>query len=234
LVSLFNITFMRKNAFLIILAITNILNACSSSRQASEITINKEKLNGRAFQKLFILVSTLDIEVRNRLETDLCAYAMEKGYASVKSLDLIPFSFETMKLPTKEEIEVKVKESGSDAILVVSMSRQEGSVTYTPGTNIKGSDQIVVGVLATILTRDKQGSTDQYSKPIPGVSTQGHYEKGKTNFVFQGTLCDGVTEDVLCMLPGQNIDLSDLDKQSKIYAATLINELEKGKLLRKK
>lgn len=225
---------MRKIAFLIMLAFIIIFNACSSSRQATGITINNEKLNGRAFQKLFILVSTLDIQVRNRLETDLSAYAMEKGYASVKSLDMIPFSFETMKLPTKEEIGMKVKESGSDAILVISMSRQEGSVTYTPGTNIKGSDQVIVGVLATILNRDKQGSTDQYSKPIPGVSTQGHYEKGKTNFVFQGNLCDGFTEEILCLLPVQNIDLSDLDRQSRIYAATLIDQLEKGNLLRKK
>ena len=112
---------MQKIHVATIFVIAFLMTTCSSSNKTSGVSVNKQKLNGRSFQKIFIEVATIDIEVRNRLENDLTATAISEGYAAVKSLDMIPFSLQEPKLPTKDEIELKVKESGCDAILILQL-----------------------------------------------------------------------------------------------------------------
>jgi len=225
---------MLKYTNLVLAATVISILSCSSPKEVTGITINNEKVNSRSFKKIFIVAATLDIEVRNKLETELAAIANTKGYNTVKSLDVLPFSFETMKLPAKEEIEKKVRESNSDAILILSLSRSEGAISYSAGIEMKQKDPILGNILAEILKRDNVANPDQYKTPIKGVSVPGHFEKGKANFTITGNLCDGITEEVLATIQGQNIDLSDLEEQSRSYAAMLINLLEKQKLLKKK
>ena len=83
---------MQKAHLLILLIIAFFLVNCSTPNKTSGGAVNKQKLNGRAFQKIFIEVATLDIQIRLRLENDLAGTFIAEGYAAVKSLDMIPFS----------------------------------------------------------------------------------------------------------------------------------------------
>ena len=217
---------MQKNPVLAILVFAFLMTTCSSANKTSGVSVNKQKLNGRSFQKIFIEVATIDIEVRNRLESDLTATAISEGYAAVKSLDQIPFSLQEPKLPTKDEIELKVKESGCDAILIVLLLRKEEAVQYTPGTVTKANSQFLAGILGDVLKRG--GNVN----PIPGVNIPGSFSHGDKNFILQSNLYDVPAEEMMFSFQSENIDISQLDKISKSYSATLIAQLKKEKLLK--
>ena len=216
---------MQKIQLLVIFAIAILMTTCSSSNKTSGGSVNKQKLNGRTFHKLFIEVATFDIEVRSRLENDLAATAISEGYAAVKSLDMIPFSLKEPKLPAKDEIVLKVKESGCDAILIVSLLRKSETVEYTPGTVTNENSQFLAGILADVLKRG--GNVN----PIPAVNTPGSFSRGDMNFILQSTLYDVPAEELMFSFLSENIDISSLDKVSKSYSTTLIAQLKKEKLL---
>ncbi len=58
-----------------------IFSACSSPKESTGSTsvwINKEAMQGKSFQKIFIVVMTADIQVRVKLEKDLAAAVIAK------------------------------------------------------------------------------------------------------------------------------------------------------------
>ena len=91
------------SAFLILLA------SCSTTKEPGGVWVNKEKIKGKSFSNIFIVVMTADLEARSVIENDLAVAAREKGYKAVKSIDVIPSSLKDPKLPEKEEIINKVK-----------------------------------------------------------------------------------------------------------------------------
>jgi hypothetical protein len=221
----FKATFMHKVQLLAIFAIAILMTTCSTSNKTSGASVNNQKLNGRSFHKIFIEVATFDIEVRSRLENDLTATAISEGYAAVKSLDMIPFSLKEPRLPAQEEIELKVKESGCDAILIVLLVRKGESVEYTPGTVTNANSQFLAGILGDVLKRG--GNIN----PIPAVNTPGSFSHGDMNFILQSNLYDVPAEELMFSFQSENIDISQLDKISKSYSTTLIAQLKKEKLL---
>ena len=218
---------MQKAHVLILLTIAFFLANCSSPKNTSGVSVNKQKLNGRAFHKIFIEVATLDIQIRLRLENDLAATLIGEGYAAVKSLDMIPFSLKEPRLPTKEEIELKVKESGCDAILIVALLRKGESLEYTPGTVTNANSQFLAGILGDILKRG--GNIN----PVPAVNIPGAFVYDDMNFILQSNLYDVPAEELMFSVQSGNIDMSSLDKISKNYSTTLIAQLQKEKLLKR-
>ena len=108
---------MKQNLFTFLI-ITFILQACSSPKETTGVWVNKEKIQGKSFNKLFIVVMTADPEARSTVEGDLVAIAKSRGHEAIKSIDLIPVVLSDPKLPTKDEVVAKVKESGCDAVFV--------------------------------------------------------------------------------------------------------------------
>lgn len=221
---------MQKVHLLVIFAVAFLLTACSSSNKTSGISVNQQKLNGKSFHKIFIVVTTVDIQARARLESEVAAAAISAGYAAVKSLDMIPFSLKDPKVPAKEEIELKVKESGCDAILVVSLVRKGESLSYTPGTFTDANSQFLVGILSSAIRKEGGIST---IPEIPAVAIRGHYSHGTDNFILQSNLYDAATEEIMCAAQPENINIASLDEISKNYSAALIAQLKKEKLLKK-
>ncbi|HET6769697.1 MAG TPA: hypothetical protein VFH08_19955 [Chitinophagaceae bacterium] len=218
---------MQKVHVLILFTITFLLANCSPSNKTSGVSVNKQKPNGRSFHKIFIEVATVDIQTRLKLETDLVATIISDGYAAVKSLDMIPFSLKEPRLPTKDEIESKVKESGCDAILIVSVLRKGETIEYTPGTVTNANSQFLAGILGDAL---KKGGN---INPVPGVNIPGSFSHGDPNFILQSNLYDVPAEELIFSVRSENIDMSSLDKTGKTYSATLIAQLKKEKLLKR-
>src|SRR5437763_11295141 len=118
--------------FIIILFYT----ACTSTKHSSDpnVWVNKEKIQGKSFDKVFIIVMTADVEARSVFENDLAAMATSRGHKVVKSSDVIPISLQNPKLPTKDEVISKIKETGCDGAFVASLLKKEESIDYTQGT----------------------------------------------------------------------------------------------------
>jgi hypothetical protein len=131
-------------------------------------------------------------------------------------------------MPTKDEINLKAKESGCDAVLVVSVLHKEEAISFNKGTSTKANSQFLAGILGMALGK----KTDNIN-PIPPVSIPGSYTREKDYFIIQSVLYDVATEEIMYFVQSTNFKISSMDKIRKSYTATLIAQLETNKLLKK-
>jgi hypothetical protein len=216
---------MQKIHWLTIYPVAFLLATCSSSKETAGVS--KHVPGGISFQKILFVVASADIQERVRLENDLLATATSEGYSAVKSLDVIPFSLNEPKIPVKEEIDLKAKENGCDAVLIASLSRKEEVVNVIEGTTINANNQMLAGILGSIL--NKGG----HAEPVAGVYKPASYSHEKGYFIIQSFLYDVASGTIIYSAQSPNFEISSLDKIRKGYTTTLIAQLEKEKLLKK-
>jgi len=210
-----------KNSPFVLLIITLVLAACSSPKESTTgIWVNKDKIQGKSFNKIFIVVMTADPEARSTVENDLAAVATSRGHPVVKSIDVITTSLKDPKLPTKDEVVAKVKETTCDAVFVATLLKKEESVGYTPGTS------------AYSVAPYQTYYPGYYSYWYPSVSTPSYYDHEKTYFM-QSNLYDVASEEIMWSVKSKIFSPETLKKFSKQYTSTLVKQLEKEKLIKK-
>ena len=163
---------MQKVLVLIRFGFAFLLTSCSSSKKPVVTP-------AKSFQKIFLVSTTTDIQARVRLENELTLVAAKNGYSTVKSLDVIPFSLNEPKVPTKEEIDKKAKENGCDAVFILSILRKEEAITFNKGTNTKANSQFLAGLMGMALEKKGDYRTQGNIKEIPAVSIPGQYTHEK-------------------------------------------------------
>ena len=210
-----------KNSPFVLLIITLFLAACSSPKESTTgVWVNKDKIQGKSFNKIFIVVMTADPEARSTVENDLAAVATSRGHPVVKSIDVITTSLKDPKLPTKDEVVAKVKETTCDAVFVATLLKKEESVGYTPGTS------------AYSVAPYQTYYPGYYSYWYPSVSTPSYYDHEKTYFM-QSNLYDVASEEIMWSVQSKIFSPETLKKFSKQYTSTLVKQLEKEKLIKK-
>ncbi len=216
------------NRILLLVLAGFLLAGCKSSKESKStestgIWVNEEKIQGKTFHKIFIVVMTADIEARVRLENDLAAVATTRGYEAVKSLDLLPMSLDNPRKPTKDEVVAKVKESGSDAVFLASLLRQEEAIHYVPGTRAYSMTPYY-SYVGTYY--------GYYNNYYESVSKPAYYDHDK-KFFMQSNLYDAASEELMWSVQSEVFNPADLPKFSKGYTESLLKQLEKIKLMRK-
>jgi len=211
---------MKKNYLLLLMITGFILAACSSSKKSTGVWVNKEKAQGKSYHKLFLIVMTADVEARSVIETDLAAAITSKGYQVVKSIDVLPPVLSDPKMPTKDEVVNKVKETGCDAVFIASLLKKEEDVRYEPGTT------------AYSIRPYYSYYSGYYSNWYPTVSTKEYYVKDKTYFM-QSNLYDAASEEIMLSVQSEIFDPSSLKLFSGNYTYTLFKQLQKENLIKK-
>jgi hypothetical protein len=215
---------MKKMKLLSVVAAIVMLASCTTANESTGVWVNKEKMQGKSFSNIFILVMSADLEARSAVENDLAAAASAKGYKTVKSIDVMPPSFKDPKTPAKEDVISKVKESGCDAIFVATLLKKEDDVRYTPGTT----------AYSPLPYYTWSGNFyGYYNNYYPTVSTPGYYSKEKSYFI-QSNLYDVATEEIMWSVQSKIFDPASLKGFSKTYTSELIKKLEKETLFKKK
>ncbi len=214
---------MKRNALYTLMITALMLGACSTAKEPTSVWVNKEKIEGKSFSNIFIVVMTADVRARVRLESDLAAEVVARGLKAVKSLDVLPVSIKDPKTPSKEEVVSKVKESGCDAVFVASLLKKEESVRHTSATSTY-----------TVLPYYSYTGTyyGYYSNWYPTVSTPGYYSHDKSYFM-QSNLYDVASEEIMWSAQSKVFSPGSLEAFSKSYISTLIKQLEKEALLKK-
>ena len=212
-----------KYKYLISLFIILQVIGCSTAKDTTGVWVNKEKAEGKSFNKIFLLVVTADPEARTQLENDLEAAAKAKGYVVVKSVDVMPVSVKDPKAPTKEEVVSAVNQAGADAALIASLLKKEEAVTYTPSTEVYSAKPYSTWT---------GNSAGYYSYYQPTVYHEGYFNKDGT-YVMQSNLYEAATQEIMWSVQSSVFNPSSLKKFSKDFTATLIKQLEKAKLLKK-
>jgi hypothetical protein len=210
---------MKKNLFVLFM-ITVLIGACTSTKESSGVWVNKEKIKGKTFNKLFIVVMTADPEARATVENDLARVATSRGHPVVKSIDVIPTDMKDPKMPTKDEVVAKVKESGCDGVFVATVLKKEEDIRYTPGTT------------AYSVAPYQTYYPGYYTYWYPSVSTPSYYDTEKTYFM-QSNLYDVASEEIMWSVQSKIFSPSSLKKFSQAYTSTLVKQLEKEKLIKK-
>src|SRR4051794_12415245 len=161
-----------------------IFGSCASSKEPTGVWVNKEKIQGKSFNKVFIVVLTGNIAARVMLENDLASEAEAKGYTVVKSHDVLPPSLDNPKPPGKAEVVSSVKASGCDAVLVCTLLKKEEDVRY------------VAGSTAYSVKPYYSYYSGYYSQYYQTVDAPGYYSKEKNYFV-ETNLYDAATEEIM-------------------------------------
>lgn len=218
---------MRTNQILIAVITIFVFAHCTSGKKSTgqnsepaAVWVNKEKIQGKTFKKIFIVALSADVTVRPELENDLAAAATSRGHEVVKSIDVIPISLQNPKAPTKDEVIAKVKETGCDAVFVATLLKQEESIHYTPGAQAYS-----VSPYATYMG-------GYYSYWYPSASTPDYYNKNKIYFM-QSNLYDVASEEIMWSVQSKVFNPSSLEKFSRDYMSGLVKGLEKEKLVKK-
>lgn len=214
---------MKRVHILSILVTALILSACSSSKETTGVWVNKEKIQGKTFNKIFIIVMTADVQARVRLEKNLAEALVARGKMAYKSIDVMPMSLDNPQTPSKEEIVSKVKASGADAVFITNLLKKEESIRYTPGKTSY-----------TIMPYYSAFGTyyGYYGNWYPSVSKASYYTKDKSYFMLSN-LFDVASEEIMWSVQSEVFDPSTLDKFNRNYINTLLNQLESAKLIKK-
>jgi hypothetical protein len=211
---------MKKSLFVIFTA-TLIFAACTSPKESTDVWVNKDKIQGKSFSKIFIVVMSADPEARSTVENDLASVATSRGHQVLKSIEVIPASVKDPKLPTKDEVVAKVKETGCDGVFVATLLKKDESIGYTPGTS------------AYSVQPYQTYYTGYYTYWYPSVSTASYYDHEKT-YVMQSNLYDVASEEIMWSVQSKVFSPETIKKFSQAYTSTLIKQLEKKKLIKKK
>ena len=214
----------RLNLLAIAIASLTLFASCSASKEPTGVWVNTEKIKGKSFKKIFIVVMSADIEARSVIENDLAAAAREKGYNVVKSIDAIPPSLQDPKLPAKEEIMNKVKDSSCDAIFVCAVLKNEDGITYTESKQTHAPTTGITYYGGTFF--------GYYNNYYTTVTTNAYYTKEKTYFI-QSNLYDVPTQEIMWSVRSQILNPSSLKNFSIVYSGSLIMKLENSSLLQK-
>jgi len=215
---------MKRVFALFIAAFIVIASGCSPAAKSSTgVWVNTEKIKGKTFNSIFIVVMTADISARSTIENDLAAAATARGFKAVKSIDVMPPSLSNPAAPVKEELVSKVKASGCNAVFVSSVLKKDEDVKYTPGT---------VAYSPMPYYTWSGNYFGYYNHYYPTVSTPGYYSKDKTYFM-QSNLYDVASEEIMWSVQSEIFNPSSIQEFSKSYTSTMLKQLQKEGLLKK-
>jgi hypothetical protein len=209
---------MKKLVFFIMIGL--IFVGCSTPKESTGVWINKDKIQGKSFSKIFIVVMSADPEARSTVENDLARIATSRGHQVVKSIDVITTNLKDPKVPTKDEVVAKVKENGCDGVFVAALLKKEESVGYTAGTT------------AYSVQPYQTYYTGYYTYWYPSVSTPSYYDHEKT-YVMQSNLYDVASEEIMWSVQSKVFSPETIKKFSQAYTSALVKQLEKEKLIKK-
>lgn len=192
-----------------------------SAQKSNSVWVNKEKMKGKAYKKVFIIVMADDPVARGALEMGLTNAAIDRGYDAVLSIDYLhPIVGET-KTPSKEELVDAVQKSNSDAVLVASLLRAKEELSYTPGTS---------SYMSMPYSRSYYG---YYNYWYPSIYSPGYYTP-EMNYVILSNMYDVASEEIMWSVKSKVFNPSSITGFSNDYIKLLGKQLGKKGLAKQK
>jgi hypothetical protein len=210
---------MKRVPVLFALAIVTIFSACAPSHQYTGVTVHKDKIKGKTYSNIFIIVVASDVQAQQQIESDLAKAITSRGLKAVKSIDALPPSLTDRKIPTREEVVNAVKAAGSDAVLIATLVKKVDNVKYTPP---RQGYSVVQG--ASYYGFYSYFYNTTY---VPGYITQNNV------YVVQSNFFDVATEEQMWSVESDIFQPSSLAQFSDIYVYKLVHQLEDQKIIKK-
>jgi len=201
-----------------------ITGSCGSSTRITGSWTDPE-LKGQVKENTSVFVASLsrNMEVRTKLENALAAEATMRNIKVVKSTEFFAPSFYE-KLPARVEILEKIKQSGVDAVLTVSLINKESETRYVPGNNRYYTPYPSYRWYGGLYT--------YYNYWYPNLWDPGYYTTDKTYFM-ETNLYDAANEKLLWSAQSETVNPGSIDNFVRDYPKKLVEQLVKDGLLKK-
>jgi hypothetical protein len=214
-----------KNYRLLFVMTFLIFNSCkpASKMRITATWIDKEKTSQlqKKEGKVFVAVLTQNSEVRQTLEGDLAEACKAKGLEAIQSIEVYPPVTDMQKYPPADKVLDWVRKLGCDAIFTVALVDMKSETYYVPGA----------GDYIPNTHYGYYTFGPYYGYATVAVYAPGYYESDHTYFL-ESNLYDAKTESLVMTMQTKLMNPESVEKESKKYTKTLVQELDHHGLLK--
>jgi len=170
-----------------------------------------------------ILVAALTnrTNARQVLENDLAAALNEKGYRTVKSIEVLPPSLSSGTKPDREALLSSINETGADAILTVALIEKETETRYIPGS-VGYAPFPRFGYYGTFW--------GYYNAWYPMLHDPGYYQEDKVYFI-ETNLYDVKTGQLLWSAQSETYNPTNLPDFASKFSDIVVSRMEMDDIL---
>lgn len=218
---------------LLLSAIVLLMMGCGAVKKATtppiKVTgswVNKEKAAGKSYNSVFIIVLTENLETRTVLENDLANAAAANGIKAVKSLAVFGPVVATNDTAVMNALIRKVKEKECQTILTVSLVDAKSETRYVPEKSFTYDPMMYYGAYYGTFV-------NYYSYSYNHVYSPGYYDT-KSTYYLETNLYDVADGGILFSIQTKAMNPPEINKASTQFTGTLIDELKRNDLLKKK
>jgi hypothetical protein len=206
------------------------MSGCGPSKKASSVAVigswvKKDSIPRGPVKSVFITVLTQNMNVRSSMENELAAAATEKGIKAIKSLSVLTPVTGVADSVLIEVFTRKVRESGCDAVLIVSLLDSRNETKYVESSSYSYDPYSHYGYYGYYPT--------YYASTYNTISTPGYYVSDNTYYI-ESNLYDVATQGILFSIQTKAVNPDDINEASHKFATTLVDDLKENGLLKKK
>ena len=217
-------------SFLILAVVIALGYSCSSSKEATSMEVigswvNKEQVQGAKANSVFIVVLTQNMATRSLMERDLAAAATSHGIKPVPSLSVLTPVTGVPDSVIMEAFVRQVNKSGCNTVLLVSLLDSRNDTKYVPSSSYTYNPYSSYGYYGMYPT--------YYATTFNTISTPGYYVTNNTYYI-ESNLYDVASQKILFSIQTKAVNPDDIDKASKKFTATLIEEIKNNGMLKNK
>jgi hypothetical protein len=205
---------MKKNMLFVSVLAMMVVSSCGPSQKVTSSWKNPQVATAPKYNKIFIAALVANPSYKSVIENDLANAARARGLQVVSSADVFPNTYTSNSNVSKDDVLAKVRATGSDAILTVSLVDKASETRYVPGST-------------TYMPHMGYGGFGGYYGYAYGsmYSTPGYYTEDKTYFM-EARLFDAANEQLVWSAQSEAYNPSKIEKFSKDYTATLLERMK--------
>ncbi|HEY6503692.1 MAG TPA: hypothetical protein VIZ28_06960 [Chitinophagaceae bacterium] len=197
------------------------LFGCSSSKKGADaVWVNPDNPKGKTYSSVFITAVTADPEARVAIENDLAKVATDRGLRAVKSTDVITIDIHNPRVVTKEEVIEKVIENKCESVFTVALLKKEETAGH------------VQGGTAYAQSTYYSWNSGYYTNLQQSVYVKDYYTHDKT-YYLQTNFYDAASKELAWTAKSTVFTPETIKEFSRSYCKTLIDQLQKAKVIKK-
>lgn len=211
---------MRVHYFILLLLATITISCSTSNTKMTGQWANKEKLQNKDINSVFIAVLSSNMDAKTTLEDELAYQAGMRGITAIKSHRVFTRTFTKDNTPSKQELLSAIRATNADVIFTVTLQDKESSTRYVPGRT--AYYPMGYGYYGNFY--------GYYSNMYPVMYDPGYYTTDKIYYI-ESNLYDAATEELLWSAQSSTYNPSNLENFVKGYTEALLQQLEKDGII---
>jgi hypothetical protein len=198
-----------KSAILITF-VAGLLIGCVSETRITSTWSNVSRT--KTYSSIVVAALTHDVNAKSIVENNLTTSLKNKGVVASKSLDVFPPNF--TKDVLKEEMLQKIRQTGAEAIITITLIDTETKREYVPGST---------GFVSP-------GFTGYYVTMYPLMYSPGYYTEDKVYYI-ETNMYDAATEQLIWSAQSETYNPQNLSGFSTELANKITNRLYHAKII---